>query len=80
MQTNGAPDNMTYDGAKEEIERNTEFQRVMRKYKIKGYVTAKNGQTKIRQKDAYENYDGDSIVPCSGHISPEPCGVMGYPM
>ena len=30
---------MTYDGAQEQIGRKTEFQRVMRKYEIKGYVT-----------------------------------------
>ena len=44
----GAPEKMTYDGAKEQIRRNTKLQRVMRKYEIKGYVTEKNGQTKIQ--------------------------------
>ena len=37
----GAPDNMTYDGAQEQIGRKTEFQRVTRKYEIKGHVTEK---------------------------------------
>ena len=37
----GAPDNMTYDGAQEQIVRKTEFQKVMRKYEIKGHVTEK---------------------------------------
>ena len=32
---------MTYDGAQEQIGRKTEFQRVMRKYEIKGHVTEK---------------------------------------
>ena len=35
----GALDNMTYDGVQEQIGRKTEFQRVMRKYEIKGHVT-----------------------------------------
>ena len=35
----GAPDKMTYDGSQEQIGRKTEFQRVMRKYNIKGHVT-----------------------------------------
>ena len=35
----GAPDKITYDGAQEKIGRKTEFQRVMRKYEIKGNVT-----------------------------------------
>ena len=35
----GAPDKMTYDGAQEQIGKKTEFQRVMRKYEIKGHVT-----------------------------------------
>ena len=35
----GAPENMTYDGAQEQIVRNKELQRVMRKYDIKGHVT-----------------------------------------
>ena len=34
----GALDNMTYNGAQVQIERKTEFQRVMRKYEIKGHV------------------------------------------
>ena len=76
----GAPDKMTYDVAQEQIRRKTEFQRVMRKYEIKGQVTEKNSQTKIRQKDAYEKYDGDGIVPCSGRTALDPCGVMGYLM
>ena len=36
-----APEKMTYDGVQEQIGRKTEFQRVMRKYEIKGYVTEK---------------------------------------
>ena len=43
-------------------------------------VTEKNGQTKMQYKDAYENYNTYDIVPCSGRIAPEPCGVVGYPM
>ena len=39
-----------------------------------------NCQTKMQYKDAYENYDGDGIVPCSGRIAPDLCVVMGYPM
>ena len=35
----GKPDKMAYDGAQEQIGRKTEFQRVMRKYEIKGHVT-----------------------------------------
>ena len=38
----GAPDKMTYNGAQEKIGRKTEFQRVMRKYEIKGHVTETN--------------------------------------
>ena len=38
----GAPDKMTYGGALEQIRRKTEFQRVMRKYEIKGFVTEAN--------------------------------------
>ena len=44
----GAPNKMTYDGAKEQIRRKTEFQILMRKYEIKGHVTEKNIQTKIQ--------------------------------
>ena len=75
-----APYKMTYDGAQEQIGRNIEFQRVMRNDKIKGHVTEKNGQNKTQQKDAYEKYDEDGIVPCSGRIAPELCRVMGYHM
>ena len=40
----------------------------------------KNGQTKMKQNDAYDNYDGDGNIPCSGRIESEICVVMGYPM
>ena len=46
----GAPDKMTYDGAQEKIGINTEVQRVMRKYEIKGHVT----ETKRSNKNAVE--------------------------
>ena len=42
------PDKMTYGGAQESIGRKTEFQRVMRKYDIKGHVTEKKSQTKMQ--------------------------------
>ena len=45
-----APDKMTYDGAQEKIRRKTEFQRVMRKYEIKGHVT----ETKRPDQNAVE--------------------------
>ena len=48
--------------------------------KSKGTLLKLNGQTKIQQKHAYENYDGYGIVPCSGRIDPDLCVVMGYPM
>ena len=35
----GVPDNMTYDGAQEQIGIKKEFKRVMRKYEIKGHAT-----------------------------------------
>ena len=38
----GALENMTYDGAQEQIRRKTEFQRVIRKYEIKGHITGKS--------------------------------------
>ena len=38
----GALDKMTYDSAQEQIGRKTKFQRVMRKYEIKGQVTETN--------------------------------------
>ena len=46
----GAPYKMTYDGEKEQIARNTEFQRVMRKYEINGRIT----ETKRPNKYAVE--------------------------
>ena len=46
----GAPDKMNYDGAQEQIGRKTEFQRVMRKYEIKGHVT----ETKRPNQNAVE--------------------------
>ena len=45
-----APYKMTYDGAQEQIGRKTEFQRVMRKYEIKGHVT----ETKRSNQNAVE--------------------------
>ena len=39
VQEYGAPDKMTYNGAKKQIGRKTEFQEVMGKYEIKGHVT-----------------------------------------
>ena len=46
----GALDKMTYNGAQEQIRRRIEFQRVMRKYKIKGGVT----ETKLSNQNAVE--------------------------
>ena len=46
----GTPYKMAYDSAQEQIVRKTEFQRMMRKYEIKGHVTEKNGQTKMQYK------------------------------
>ena len=43
---------MTYDGEKEQIARNTEFQRVLREYEIKGHVT----ETKNQNQNAVEGY------------------------
>ena len=31
----GAVDNLIYDGAKKQVDRRTEFQRIVRKYKIR---------------------------------------------
>ena len=38
----GAPDKMIYDGAGEKVGRKTEFQRLMRKYEIKGHAAEPN--------------------------------------
>ena len=38
----GAPDKMIYDGAGEQVGRKTEFQRLMRKYEIKGHASEPN--------------------------------------
>ena len=38
----GAPDKMLYDGAGEQVGRKTEFQRLMRKYEIKGHAAEPN--------------------------------------
>ena len=38
----GAPDKMIYDGAGKQVRRKTEFQRLMRKYEIKGHAAEPN--------------------------------------
>ena len=48
----GAPVKMTYNGAQKKIGRKTEFQRVVRKYEIKGNVT----ETKRSNQNAVEVY------------------------
>ena len=43
----GAPDKMLYDGAGEQVGRKTEFQRLMRKYEIKGHASEPNQSNQI---------------------------------
>ena len=41
FKTNGAPTNLIYDGATEQVGRKTYFQKMMRKYHIEGHVSKK---------------------------------------
>ena len=68
---------LIYDGAPEQIGRKMEFQRIMRKYDIRGHV-AESGRSKQNPvKDALENFKDDGSVPCSNPTFHNLYGAMG---
>ena len=65
----GAPENMNYDGEQEKSEERQNSKEWWENMKSKGTSPKQNSQTKIQWKVAYNNYDGDGIILCSGRIA-----------